>query len=135
MYREVENQDRRLLHVLELFIEIPESSTMINFKLCNHYRMFNCARVIAQVKIFGNCDSLYTYKFLHYLSDYCLASVDKEEVGADLDAEELNRIISVEKEAFKELFTHIFVGLSIAIKNEFAEKVRKIFEDVFLGKR
>lgn len=138
MYREVENQDRWLLHVLELFNGIPESSNVANFKRYkqyNHYRVFNCARVIAQIKTFGNCESLYTYKFLHYLSDYWLASVDRRELSEDLGEEEINRITIVEKEAFKELFTYICVGLSVATKNEFAEKVRKILEDVFLENR
>ncbi len=132
LFRYTELQDKWAIDILKI----------INKDYCvddkfDKIRLYNVARVITHVNVFGNDEAIYKYKFLeHFIESFYNAVKISEEELNTIDPNERKHINLVEKYTINQIFLYIIKTIELYKDMNFINTSRNIinkivFEDTY----
>jgi hypothetical protein len=102
LFRYCDLQDKWTLEIIRLLNGEPKE-----YENYDVLRLYNLARLIVQISIFGNTENLFKYKFAFYIKSYLYGAVDKN-LNSEENNERIEHIKDVERQiivAWLEYFT------------------------------
>ncbi|QVY61283.1 hypothetical protein [Cytobacillus gottheilii] len=126
LFRSCELQDKWTIEILRIF----DGDRQISKKY-EPLRLYNFARVMTHLNLFGHCDQIYKYKFLEYVIQfyYNTVLITDEEI-ASLNTIDKSR--EVEKKIFRQLVKFMFDNENNQRDSTFNEKAKHIIEETIL---
>lgn len=132
LFRYTELQDKWTIDILKI----------INKDYCvedkfDKIRLYNVARVITHVNVFGNNEAIYKYKFLeHFIESFYNAVKISEEELNTIDSNQRKHINLVEKYTINQIFLYIIKTIELYKDINFINTSRNIinkivFEDTY----
>jgi len=97
------------------------------------YRLYNFARLTAQIKTFGTSENLFKYKFLLHYGSYWLSTINAEKPNRPSDAKVVTQIIKIEEEIVTSLFDFISIAINRYNDKEYIRTAEILLEDILLG--
>lgn len=126
LFRSCELQDKWTIEILRIF----DGDRQIS-KQYEPLRLYNFARVMTHLNLFGHCDQIYKYKFLEYIIQfYYNAVLITEDEIANLHTFDKSR--EVEKTTFRQLVKFMFDNENNQRDSTFNEKAKQIIEETIL---
>lgn len=127
LFRFVENQERWALEILEI-LNGDESKYDI-------YRLYNFARLTAQIVAFGFCENLFKYKFLLYYKEYWYKTVNQERKNKPSEKETIDHIKDTERETLKCLFEYISKAINNYKNREFISMTDTVLKEIVIDNK
>lgn len=127
LFRFVEHQDRWALDILLVLNGDPNKYTEYDI-----YRLYNFARLTAQIRTFGISENLFKYKFLFHYRNYWYSTVNKEKGNKPNKSEIIEHIKIIEKEILYSLFVFISKTINIYTDKEFINVTDTILKEITL---
>ncbi|PHS30040.1 MAG: hypothetical protein COA82_11830 [Alkaliphilus sp.] len=104
LFRNTEHQEKWIVEILRLL-----NGERGEKKEYSRIRLFNFARAITHINVFGESKNLYKYKCLeNFIKSYFDAVGVEEKFKKSVEDEELNKIVEIEKFTLCELFLYIY---------------------------
>ncbi len=124
LFRHCEQQDKWSIEILRIF----DGERLINENY-EIFRLYNFARVITHLNLFGHNDALYKYKFLEYIIQYYYAAILIANEDS-IDWQTSEKVDEVERYTFNQLVTFMFNNENKQRGSTFKQKSRIIIGEI-----
>ena len=130
LFRFVEHQERWALDILLILNGEPR-----DYKNYDIFRLYNFARLTAQIKTFGISENLFKYKFLFHYGSYWLYTINAEKPNRASNAKVINHIMEIEEEIVTSLFEFISKTINKYSDKEYVNTIEILLEDILLDNK
>lgn len=126
LFRYSEMQDKLAINILKIMNGEPNT-----YKEYEILRLYNLARLIVQIDIFGFAENLYKYKFVPYLKEFIFKTVEKDKDSYLID-DEINHIREVERCMIKSLVSYFTKSITLYSNLQFINCIQEFLNEIVL---
>jgi hypothetical protein len=126
LFRFSEMQDKWAIDILRIINGDPNT-----YKSYDIFRLYNLARLIVQIRIFGCSENLFKYKFVYYIKEFIFKTVEKPKYDSPSNID-INHVKEVERYMLKSLVSYVADTINIYSELQFINCVQEFLNEIIL---